>query len=68
MCGNCAGVVIFEDTVVCVDCGQQPQQQLLSAHCCGAVTAYLSSSEFFQDSAPSQYPPKFMYLTLVSSR
>ena len=24
----------------CVVCGQQPQQQLLSTHCCGAVTAY----------------------------
>ena len=24
----------------CGVCGQQPQQQLLSAHCCGAVTAY----------------------------
>ena len=27
-------------------CGQQLQQQLLSAHCCGAVTAYISSNGF----------------------
>ena len=48
----------------CVVCGKQPQQQLLSAHCCGAVTAEFKKSTFKFQTWISIFN-RYLYPTLV---